>query len=63
MEVVLRDAEETLRIKAMPERLMNAELPSWSPMSPGLQPLDPMVKEELQLRVGAAGIPKKSTSS
>jgi hypothetical protein len=27
VEVVLRDAEETLRIKSMPARLMNAELP------------------------------------
>ena len=51
-------------MSAIPERLMNAELPGWSPISPGLHALEPAVKEELPLRGRACcEMPKKSMLS
>jgi hypothetical protein len=50
LEEDAREAEETRRMRAIPEWLMKAELPGWSPGSPGLQALEPAVKEELPLK-------------
>jgi hypothetical protein len=65
-----READETRRMSAIPELLMKAELPGWSPISPGLHALEPAVNDELPLKGRAClwcevpkPMPKKSMAS